>query len=108
MSDARNLAREPILFILVGTIAAAANFSSRLMFSTFVPFEAAVTLAFFLGLTIAFVLNRRYVFVLPAGTPLMPAAAKFTTVNLAGLLLYSRCELERSPVCSSHSWSVGG
>lgn len=87
MSDVSFPAREPILFVLAGAIAAAANFASRLLFSIVAPFEVAVTLAFFVGLTTAFALFRRYVFVRAPGVPLLPAAAKFTVINLFGLLL---------------------
>jgi putative flippase GtrA len=49
-------------FLLAGGTAAAANFLSRIFFSQFVNFEAAVLLAFCVGLSVGFFLNKTYVF----------------------------------------------
>jgi putative flippase GtrA len=78
---------EPILFVVAGATAAAANFLSRLAFSVVAPFEVAVTLAFFVGLTTGFALFRRFVFARAAEVPLLPAATRFVVINLCGLLL---------------------
>jgi len=79
--------REALLFLTVGAFAAAANFASRIAFSYVAPFPIAVTLAFFVGLTTAFVLNRRIVFPRAADAPIVASATKFTVVNLFGLVL---------------------
>jgi putative flippase GtrA len=49
-------------FLLAGGIAAAANFLSRILFSQFVGFEMAVLMAFCVGLSVGFILNKTYVF----------------------------------------------
>ena len=87
MSATIHSRREIALFVLVGGIAAAANFGSRFLFSAFVGFDAAVVLAFFVGLTTAFVLNRAFVFVGERGTSWHTEAVRFTVVNLFGLAL---------------------
>jgi putative flippase GtrA len=79
--------RQVVLFVLVGGIAAAANFGSRFLFSVFTRFDVAVVLAFFVGLTTAFVLNRAFVFVAERGTSWRTEAVRFTIVNLFGLVL---------------------
>lgn len=49
-------------FILVGGFAATVNFFSRILFSNFFNFTNSVILAFVLGLTTAFTLNKIFVF----------------------------------------------
>jgi putative flippase GtrA len=51
-----------IRFLLAGGLAAACNFGSRFIYSVFVGFSTAVVLAFITGLTVGYVLNKRYVF----------------------------------------------
>jgi putative flippase GtrA len=51
-----------VRFLLAGGVAALANFFSRLMFSRFMPFAAAIVLAYFVGMATAFICNRRFVF----------------------------------------------
>ena len=79
--------REILLFVLVGGIAAAANFGSRFVFSVFARFDVAVVLAFFVGLATAFVLNRAFVFVGERSTSWRIEALRFVVVNLGGLVL---------------------
>ena len=72
-------------FVLAGGLAAAANFLARIALSRWLPYAAAITLAYLVGMTVAFLLNRRYVF---------PQAANhthhqvfwFCVVNAAALL----------------------
>lgn len=87
MRSAIDSRREILLFVLVGGIAALANFGSRFLFSVFVGFDTAVVLAFFVGLTTAFLLNRAFVFVGARATSWHTEAIRFTIVNLVGLLL---------------------
>jgi putative flippase GtrA len=47
---------------MVGGFAAALNFGSRILLSRWLPFAAAVVLAYVIGLVTAFLLNRRFVF----------------------------------------------
>jgi putative flippase GtrA len=49
-------------FLLAGGIAALFNMASRLLLSAFMPFEAAVALAYLIGMATAFLLMRSFVF----------------------------------------------
>jgi putative flippase GtrA len=49
-------------FMIAGGIAAAANIGSRILFSLVMPYELAIVFGYAVGVTIAFGLNRRYVF----------------------------------------------
>jgi putative flippase GtrA len=49
-------------FLAAGGIAAGLNFGTRFVFSVWLPYPAAVTFAFLVGLVSGFVLMRRYVF----------------------------------------------
>lgn len=71
--------------MLAGGIAAAANLASRFVFSRWLPFEAAVTLAYGVGMTVAFVLMRRYAFA-PGRRSLKAQITAFCAVNLAAVL----------------------
>ncbi len=53
---------EVIRYLAAGGTAAVANYSSRFIFSQWMPFEAAVTMAYIVGLCTGFVLMRRYAF----------------------------------------------
>jgi putative flippase GtrA len=53
---------EFLRFLLAGGIAALGNMASRLLLSAFMPFEAAVALAYLIGMTMAFLIMRRFVF----------------------------------------------
>jgi putative flippase GtrA len=72
-------------FVAVGGVAAAANFGSRIVFDHWTGFMTAVVLAFFVGLTTAFVLNRAWVFA-RTGRPWPIEAAWFAFINLLGLV----------------------
>jgi putative flippase GtrA len=73
-------------YLAAGGVAAAANYVSRFVFSTWFAFETAVVLAFFVGLTTGFVLMRQFVFG-GAGKPVAPQALKYVLVNLIALVL---------------------
>lgn len=67
MRDARRIPHDllnntVIRFLLAGGLAAACNFGSRFFYSLLVDFSTAVVLAFMTGLTVGFLLNKRYVF----------------------------------------------
>jgi putative flippase GtrA len=60
-------ARQPmnsefIRFVLVGGVAALVNIVSRLFLSSLMPFEAAVVIAYLVGMVTAFCLSRQFVF----------------------------------------------
>jgi putative flippase GtrA len=78
------MTRQLVAFVLVSGIAALANFASRLAFSLFLPYAAAIVAAFVVGLVTAFVLNRRYVFANGHDTA-MRQFPRFVAVNLVGL-----------------------
>lgn len=71
-------------FVVVGGVAAAANIASRVFFSLFMAYLPAMICAFFVGLSVAFVSNRTWVFK-PSGKSWTVEAAWFTAVNLLGL-----------------------
>lgn len=54
--------RHFLAFVAASGVAALANFGSRLLFSTVMNYPAAISAAFCVGLTTAFVLNRRFIF----------------------------------------------
>ncbi len=56
------VSRSFILFVLVGVIAAAVNIIARYFINFAVSFELAIVLAFPIALSVAFVLNRAFVF----------------------------------------------
>ena len=51
-----------VRFAVVGGVAALVNFGSRFVFSRWVSFEIAVLLAYCVGMIVAFVLMRSFVF----------------------------------------------
>jgi putative flippase GtrA len=73
-------------FVLAGGVAAAANFSSRFVFSQYLAYIPAIALAFFVGMATGFLLMKKYIF-----TESKHGAAKqiclYLLVNLAGLAL---------------------
>jgi putative flippase GtrA len=72
-------------FLIAGGLAAAANYSSRFGFSVWFSYEVAIVLAYLVGMTVAFVLMRSYVFE-GRGKAVMPQAAKFVLVNVLAVL----------------------
>ena len=74
-----------IRFMLVGAIAAAANIVSRILFSQFTNFEYAIVLSYFIGMTIAFVLSRHFVFD-GNESRIEVQIARFVIVNLVALV----------------------
>ncbi len=74
-------------FLGVGGLAALANFGSRFIFGLVVGFELSVLLAFFVGLSSAFLMNRAFVFSDARETTWRVEAFRFVVVNLAGLVV---------------------
>jgi putative flippase GtrA len=79
------MTRQFMRFLLVGGIAAVANIGSRALFSLWMAFVPAMVLAFLVGLSTAFVMNRNWVF-FASGRHWSNEAAWFTLINLLGLL----------------------
>jgi putative flippase GtrA len=72
-------------FLGAGAVAAAANFGSRFAFSWLLPYEAAVVAAYGVGMLVAFLLMRHFVFDAGEG-PWRRQAAWFSLVNLLAVL----------------------
>jgi putative flippase GtrA len=72
-------------FLIVSGVAAAANIGSRVVFNVWMGYVPAILLAFCVGLTTAFVLNRIFVFK-ETVNPLHRQAFWFTVVNLAAVV----------------------
>ena len=79
------LSAQFLRFVLAGGVAAGANYGSRFLFSAWLPYPAAITCAYLVGMAVAFALMRQYVFS-GAGQPMLPQVAKFAIVNLLALL----------------------
>jgi len=79
------IGRQFIGFVAVGGIAAAANFSSRILLSHWFAYVPAIVAAYLIGMTIAFMLNRFFVFRESANT-LNKQAFWFVVVNLLAIL----------------------
>jgi putative flippase GtrA len=77
--------REFWRFLAAGGVAAAANFGSRFLFSVWLRYEWAIVLAYVVGMAVAFLLMRRYVFN-ASGKPPARQIVIFATVNLLALL----------------------
>lgn len=73
-----------VRFLLIGGIAAAANIGSRIVFSMWLPYVPAIVLAFCVGLTTGFLLNRGWVFE-RTGRAWLLEGGLFLLVNLIGL-----------------------
>lgn len=76
--------RQFVGFVMVGGVAAAANVGSRIVFSRWLPFPVAIVLAYIVGMTVAFTLNRLFVF-RETINPLHRQAFWFTIVNLVAV-----------------------
>lgn len=76
---------EFLRFVAVGALAAAANIGSRALFGLWLPYLPSIALAFVVGLTTAFLLNRSWVFA-SSGKHWANEASWFTLVNLLGLV----------------------
>lgn len=70
-----------IRFVVAGGTAAAANFGSRILFSEVMSYAAAIVLAYLVGMTTAFILNRVFVFK-GASNQLRHQVAWFVLINL--------------------------
>lgn len=79
------ISRQFIGFVTVGGIAAAANVSSRILFSYWFTYVPAITMAYLTGMTIAFLLNRHFVFQ-KSKNSLDKQAFWFVVVNLFAIL----------------------
>lgn len=75
-----------VRFLLLGGLAAAVNWLIRFPLSAMMPFEAAVLVAYVIGMSVGFTLYRRYVF--PGSTrPIIEQTLTFLGVNLVGAVV---------------------
>jgi putative flippase GtrA len=81
LSTARQLTR----FVLAGGVAAAANYGSRFIFSTWFSYPVAIVLAYVIGMVTAFVLMRQHVFD-ARDKPMGRQVFLFTIVNVLAVL----------------------
>ncbi len=78
--------REFVVFVALGSLAAGANYLSRFPLDLILPFEAAVTMAYLIGMVIAFLVFRHHVFKAQTGVA-HRQAYRFVIVNLVGIAL---------------------
>jgi putative flippase GtrA len=74
-----------VYFALCGGLAAGVNFFSRMAINHWLPYAAAIVLAYVLGMITAFLLNRILVFK-ETSNPIHHQVFWFTVVNLAAVL----------------------
>jgi putative flippase GtrA len=74
-----------LCFAAAGGVAALANFGSRFLFSLWLPYAAAIVLAYLLGMTVAFLLMREFVF-RGATRNVAQQVASFAGVNALAVL----------------------
>lgn len=75
------VSRQFMMFLLVGGIAACANFVSRIIYSHWLDFTPAIVVAYVTGMVTAFVLSKLFVFK-DSVRPLHHSAFYFLLVNL--------------------------
>src|SRR6202020_2061643 len=79
------LSREFLVFLLTGGFAAAVNWSSRIVYNIWMPYSAAIIVAYITGMITAFILAKLFVF-----TRSTQSTARsvffFTLVNLVAVL----------------------
>lgn len=51
-----------MLFLVAGGVAAGVNILSRILLNWMMPYEAAIVVAYLIGMTVAYLLNRAFVF----------------------------------------------
>jgi putative flippase GtrA len=79
------MSREFMGFLIAGGLAAGCNVGSRWVFSRLLPYPAAITLAYLVGMAVAFVVMRNLVFRPSSGLSKSTEFKRFTLVNLIGL-----------------------
>ncbi|HEX6590872.1 MAG TPA: GtrA family protein [Moraxellaceae bacterium] len=79
------LSRQFITFLVTGSIAAAVNFGSRIVFNQWMSYSSAIILAYLVGMLTAFLLARAFVFK-HSTQQLHRSAFFFVVVNLIAVL----------------------
>jgi putative flippase GtrA len=81
----RLVSRKFLLFLLTGGFAAAVNWGSRMLYNLWMPYSAAIVVAYLTGMVTAFVLAKLFVFTETTQTT-GRSALWFTLVNLVAVL----------------------
>lgn len=79
------MTREFTAFVLAGGLAAGVNWLSRLLLEPFTGLEAAIVLAYLVGMTTAFLLTKFFVFE-PSRRQVHDEYVRFAIVNAVALL----------------------
>jgi putative flippase GtrA len=82
---ARSSRAEFLRFLIAGGIAALVNIASRVLLDMVMAYEIAIVVAYAIGMTCAFLLNRRYVFP-PSRFRPHQEYARFAFVNLLAVV----------------------
>lgn len=77
---------EFLKFLMTGGLAALANLASRYALNLIMPFEAAVAVAYLIGMTTAYVLARLFVFQ-RSGRSVASELRRFAIVNVVALVI---------------------
>ncbi len=78
------MTREFVAFVIAGGVAAGVNWLSRIGLSVFTSLEIAVVIAYLIGMTTAYLLNRMLVFD-RSGRRISQEYARFALVNVVAL-----------------------
>ena len=79
------LSKNFLLFLLTGGFAAAVNWSSRILYNIWMPYSAAIVVAYITGMITAFVLAKLFVFT-NSNQSTARSVFFFTLVNLVAVL----------------------
>lgn len=79
------MSRQFVIFLVTGGLAAAVNFSSRILYNQWVDFSVAVVLAYLTGMVTAFVLARHFVFT-ESSQSMQRSALWFVVVNMVAVI----------------------
>ncbi|ENM5855489.1 GtrA family protein [Vibrio mimicus] len=79
------MSKQFITFVLTGGLAAAVNFSTRILFSYHFSFSISIVLAYILGMFTAFLLAKVYVFQ-GSGNSIQKSIFWFITINIFSVL----------------------
>ncbi len=72
-------------FIVVGAVAAAVNFVSRIILNLWFSFEYSVVISYFLGLITCYVLSRKFVF-FETDSSIISSSIRFVFVNIFAII----------------------
>lgn len=78
------ISRQFVIFAVAGGVAAGVNWLSRMGLAMFMPVEAAIVIAYLIGMTTAYALNRQFVFE-KTGRTMASEYWRFGLVNVVAL-----------------------